>query len=374
MWADGNVTITTDDPTSPSEPCEVKTDKLCKKKDRTPRKAESINELLDDCPKNQTIGDNLVKAWKFVNDPRYKKIVCSISGGSDSDIVLDIIWKCDKDNKVDYVWYDTGLEYQATKDHLAYLQEKYGIVITSYKAIKPIPVTCKQYGQPFISKFVSEQIYSLQSNGFKFEDRPFEELVEEYPKVVSRLRWWCNKYKPEKSQYNISRNKWLKEFLVQYPPTFKISSLCCKYAKKNIVHKLIRENHYDLEIAGIRMSEGGIRAASYKNCFDERVNQCDSYRPLFWYTNKDKTDYEDYYAITHSRCYTEYGFLRTGCCCCPFGKDFEHELEIVATYEPKLYKAVNHIFGESYAYTRKYREFCRIKNEELKESKRNNNR
>ena len=31
-------------------------------------------------------------------------------------------------------------------------------------------------------------------------------------------------------------------------------------------------------------------------------------------------------------------------------------------YEPKLYKAVNNIFKDSYEYTRKYREFCREMN------------
>ena len=85
-------------------------------------KAQSLDELLSTCPKNQIIGDNLVRAWSKINSPKYKKIVCSISGGSDSDVMLDIIWRCDKDNKVEYVWFDTGLEYQATKDHLKYLE------------------------------------------------------------------------------------------------------------------------------------------------------------------------------------------------------------------------------------------------------------
>jgi hypothetical protein len=59
----------------------------------------------------------------------------------------------------------------------------------------------------------------------------------------------------------------------------------------------------------------------------------------------------------HSACYSEYGLCRTGCAGCPFGKDFEKELEIIENYEPKLYKAVNKIFGESYAYTRGFLEF-----------------
>ena len=43
--------------------------------------------------------------------------------------MLDIIWRCDKDNKITYVWFDTGIEYQKTKEHLLYLEEKYNITI-----------------------------------------------------------------------------------------------------------------------------------------------------------------------------------------------------------------------------------------------------
>ena len=131
------------------------------------KKADSIEELLSNCPKNQIIGDNLIRAWTKINSPKYKKIVCTISGGSDSDVMLDIVWRCDKDNKVDYVWFDTGIEYQATKDHLKYLEEKYRIKILTYKAKKPIPICCKEYGQPFISKHVSEMMSRLIRHNFK---------------------------------------------------------------------------------------------------------------------------------------------------------------------------------------------------------------
>lgn len=55
--------------------------------------------------------------------------------------MLDLISKIDKDRKVRYIWFDTGLEYQATKDHLKYLEEKYHIEIERIKAIKPIRPT-----------------------------------------------------------------------------------------------------------------------------------------------------------------------------------------------------------------------------------------
>lgn len=310
----------------------------------------------------------MIRAWKIINDEKYHKICCSISGGSDSDVMLDIVWRCDKDNKVEYVWFDTGIEYQATKDHLKYLEEKYDIHIRGYKAIKPVPVSCKTYGQPFLSKYVSQQIYALQKHEFKFEDKTYEELLESGIPVYL-AKWWCNKYQPSNSTWNINRNKYLKDFLIADPPTFQISSKCCDYAKKKVSKKLIKEG-CDLMIIGVRQAECGIRAVSYKNCFDEH-DDCDYYRPLFWYKSKDKEDYEVTYDIRHSDCYTKYGFTRTGCVCCPYarGSELEFELEAINKYEPKLYKAVNYIFKDSYEYTKKYREFCKEMKSQKKENK-----
>lgn len=281
-------------------------------------------------------------------------------GGADSDIMLDIAWKCDIDNKITYVWLDTGLEYQATKEHLVYLENKYGIEIQKHKATKTIPVSCKEYGQPFISKYVSDMISRLQRHNFSWEDKTFDELYKEYPKCKTALKWWCNCNISDR--FDISRNKYLKEFIIANPPKFKISDKCCWYAKKNLIHNIINESGYELEVSGVRKAEGGIRDIAYKTCFDSG-GDWDRYRPLFWYTNEDKIRYEEHYNITHSRCYTEYGLKRTGCVGCPFGKNFQAELEIVQKYEPKLYKAVLNVFGDSYEYTKAYKDFCRSKNE-----------
>ena len=77
-------------------------------------KDELVGSALQTCSANSVITDGLVKAWSVINNPQYSSILCSVSGGSDSDIMLDIIWRCDRDKKVTYVWYNTGLEYQAT--------------------------------------------------------------------------------------------------------------------------------------------------------------------------------------------------------------------------------------------------------------------
>lgn len=288
----------------------------------------------------------------------YRRTVCSISGGADSDIMLDIIAKLDPCKKVKYVFFDTGIEYKATKIHLDYLEKKYGIIIDRVKALTPVPIGCKRYGVPFWSKHVSEMIERLQKANFRWEDKPLDELLEEYPNCKVALRWWCNDF-GEWSRFNINYVRGLKEYMITMPPTFKISNKCCKGAKKDNAKKYLLENDANLNLVGVRKAEGGIRSAAYKSCFDpaNEKEQWDNYRPIFWYTDRDKEIYENLFGVTHSACYAVYGLRRTGCAGCPFGKDFEAELSIIHTYEPELYIAVNNIFGASYEYTRNFYQF-----------------
>lgn len=290
-------------------------------------------------------------------------------GGADSDIMLDLLEKCKPDGKkINYVWFDTGLEYQATKDHIKWLEEEYGVEIEKCKPVKPIPITVKEHGVPFLSKFVSEMIEILQRIGFKWEDKSYEELILEYPKNTSSIKWWCNAYGSGK--FNINKNKYLKEFLIKNPPTFKISSKCCNYAKKNVSKDYNKSHKIDLNCIGVRKHEGGIRS-NIKSCFNINQDKYDDFRPIFWYSNSDKEYYENHFSVEHSKCYTQYGLTRTGCCGCPYGRDFEKELEIIQKYEPKLYKACINIFGQAYEYTRKYREFVKEMKTKEKESKLN---
>lgn len=287
---------------------------------------------------------------------QYDNIAVSVSGGSDSDIMIDMFTKCDPDRNVRYVFFDTGLEFQATKDHLDYLEEKYNIQIERERAIKSIPVSCREYGQPFMSKHVSEMMSRLQRHNFKWEDRLFDELYKEYPRCKSALQWWCSD-KGEGSFFNINRNKLLKEFIVANPPEFAISNKCCDFAKKNLSKRYNKENEIDLNVVGIRKAEGGVRATRYKSCFDLKDDMHDEYRPLFFFLDKDKAEYKEHFDVTYSDCYEVWGMKRTGCAGCPYGRELNNELGLIQKYEPKLYKAVNNIFKDAYDYTRRYYEF-----------------
>lgn len=292
----------------------------------------------------------------------FKRVCVSISGGSDSDVVLDLLTRTVEDkSKLHFVFFDTGLEYQATKDHLEYLEKKYNVQIERLRPKKPLPICSREYGEPFISKLVSEYMMRLQKHNFQWEDGSYEELILKYPRCGSALKWWCNAW-GEGSSYNICRNKWLKEFIQANPPEFNISNKCCQYVKKNPAKEYKNEHDIDLNVTGMRKAEGGVRARTIKSCFNEKKDGISEYRPIWWFSDDDKRTYEDAFNIVHSDCYKKYGLKRTGCAGCPLGRNFEEELRIIEEYEPKLYKAVGKVFGNSHQYTREYREFVKEMN------------
>ena len=314
---------------------------------------EETHKMLENVDNHQALKYLMVTNKKV---QEYDNIAVSVSGGSDSDIMIDMFTKFDPDRKIRYVFFDTGLEFQATKDHLDYLEKKYGIVIEREKAIKSIPTSCREYGQPFMSKQVSEMIKRLQRHKFKWEDRPFDDLYKEYPKCKSALQWWCNE-NGDNSFFNIKRNKLLKEFMMEHPPWFDISNRCCDFAKKDLSKKYNKENEIELNVVGVRQAEGGVRASRYKSCFDRKEELQDEYRPIYYFSDIDKAEYKEHFDITYSDCYEVWGMTRTGCAGCPYGRNMEEEIELIEKYEPRLFKAVNNIFKDAYKYTRMYHEF-----------------
>ena len=295
----------------------------------------------------------------------HKNVFVSVSGGADSDVMLDLIERVRvsvPSTKITYGWFNTGLEYDATKRHLDYLEQRYGIEIVRHKAVKPIPSCCREYGEPFINKYVSEQMGRLQRHGFQWEDDPYEVLVERYPRCISAIKWWCNRWTRSSTPgwFDIGRNAMLTEFIISNPPDFPISADCCKYAKKETAKRVNKDLQVDLEVIGVRQAEGGVRKANkaYRDgCFTARDGGVDSYRPLYWFSNADKADYNRIFGIRNSDCYEVWGFTRTGCVGCPFNLTAMMELATARIYEPKLVRAVESVFKRSYAYTQAFHEF-----------------
>lgn len=96
---------------------------------------------------------------------QYPNAICSYSGGSDSDIMLDLIERTRKTFKlppVQYVFFNTGLEMKATKDHVKAVALKYGVSIEEARPEISIVKAAREYGIPFISKQISRSLGDWQ--------------------------------------------------------------------------------------------------------------------------------------------------------------------------------------------------------------------
>jgi 3'-phosphoadenosine 5'-phosphosulfate sulfotransferase (PAPS reductase)/FAD synthetase len=318
------------------------------------------NALLDSAPPNKHIVDSMLRARAVLD--RHLRSVVSVSGGSDSDIVMDLLEMAKPEScEIVYAFFDTGLEYMATKRHLDELERKYGVTIERRRPRKPIPAACREYGIPFICKDVSEMLNRLQRHGFDWSDAPDNATEEKYGRCKSALDWYFCRRPPSasgKKKQSISHYKLLREFLIADAPDFAISDKCCDYAKKQVAADFNKECRADLVVNGMRQAEGGRRSAVIQTCFSLATDASpDSYRPIWFWTDADKALYKEWRGLRYSDCYEVYGLQRTGCAGCPCNSKAEQELALAEPFEPQIVGAARNIFGASYDYKRRYTAF-----------------
>ena len=308
----------------------------------------------------------------------HPKAICSYSGGADSDILIHMIEQCREMvptlPKVKYVFFDTGLEMKATKEHVKAMEEKYGVEIETVKPKVNIVLAAKRYGQPFVSKIMSAGLEEWQKKKVPLsiadeydqaEDKQAkrQELRERYPRCESVINFLCccnSKGEPRPDiQLVINSSKYMKDFIAECPPDFRISARCCDYCKKQVAHDA--QKGYEMVITGERRDEGGMRSVPRSDntalCFTETADGSYRLRPLYYVTDKDKEWYKRTWEIRYSDAYEVYGMKRTGCCGCPISYRATDDLELIRQHEPNLVKAAWNIFGDSYRYREKYKEY-----------------
>ena len=318
--------------------------------------------------------------------------ICSYSGGADSDIMLDLIESARKLNpslpKVKYVFFNTGLEMKAIKDHVKETAKKYGVEIEEVRPKVNIVQATRQHGIPFVSKIMSGGLSEWQKKGIPLsivdeyneaEDKAAKrrELKERYPKCESVINFLCccnaaGEPRPN-IQLVINSSKYMLDFIKEFPPDFKVSAKCCDYCKKQVAHRV--QKNYEMIITGERRDEGGMRSVPRKDntslCFTETAGGQFRLRPLYYVSDSDKAWYKETHGIKYSDAYEVYGLSRTGCCGCPISYRATDDLEMIGKYEPNVVKAAWNIFGKSYEYRRKYNEYKkkRMEQEKLEKKK-----
>ena len=318
----------------------------------------------------------------------HPKAICSYSGGSDSDIMIDLIEQVRKIYSlppVDYCFFNTGLEMDATKRHVRETAKKYGVEIREYRPKKNIVQATREYGQPFVSKIMSQGLSGVQRKGIPLsiadeyenaEDKAAkrQELRERFPKCESEINFLCccnSAGEPRPNiQIVINSSKYMLDFIRENPIPFKVSNKCCDICKKSVAHSI--QKGYDMVITGERRAEGGMRSVPRKDnttmCFTETADGSFRLRPLYYVTDADKAWYKEYYGIRYSDAYEVYGLERTGCCGCAISARAVEDLEKIRPYEPNVVKAAWNIFGDSYRYREAYNEYKAKRRREEKEN------
>ena len=303
--------------------------------------------------------------------------VCSYSGGADSDIMIDVIERTRTFfdlPSVRYVFFNTGLEMKATRDHVRATAEKYNVEIKECRPKVNIVRAVREHGVPFVSKIMSAGLSEWQKKGVplsiaeeydRAEDKEAkrQELRERYPGCESVINFLCccnsaGEPRPD-IQLVINSSRYMRNFIGEYPPDFPISAKCCDYCKKQLAHRV--QKGYERIITGERRDEGGMRSVPRKDnsalCFGETASGQYRLRPLYYVTDRDKAWYREYYGIRYSDAYEVYGLTRTGCCGCPISHKAVEDLEKIRPYEPNIVKAAWNIFGKSYEYRARYNKY-----------------
>ena len=321
---------------------------------------------------------------------QHPKAICSYSGGADSDILIDLIERTREMiptlPKVDYVFFNTGLEMKATKEHVKATAQKYGVNIIEARPKVNIVTASREHGIPFVSKIMSGGLSEWQKKGIPLsiaeeyelsENKAAkrQELRERYPKCESVINFLCccnSKGEPRPNiQLVINSSRYMRDFIAECPPDFQISAKCCDYCKKQLAHRV--QKGYEMIIPGERRDEGGMRSVPRQDntalCFTETANGQYRLRPLFYVSDKDKAWYKETYGIRYSDAYEVYGLTRTGCCGCPISHKAVADLEKIKPYEPNVVKAAWNIFGKSYEYRMKYNEYKEQRDREQRAQK-----
>jgi len=262
-----------------------------------------------------------IREWYNANKG---EVFGALSGGKDSDVMMDIIWSLYPD--VPAVFADTGNELQSVIDRVDRLIAD-GRPVIKVKPKYTFTEIVKRWGYPVISKEQSGFIHELRTTSSP---------------DLAQTRWLGNKW----GRGKISE-KW--KFVVNAP--FKTTHNCCKHLKINPTAVYQKETG-KVPFVGTMAQESQLRMQSFIkyscNAFDQKSPAS---RPIMFWTEQDVLQYVIENNLPIAKAYGDVvgesgdrkcsGINRTGCKFCLFGVHLEkgeNRIQRLARVEPESYR------------------------------------
>lgn len=272
------------------------------------------------------------------------KCYVSFSGGKDSTVLLALIKMCEEvytipENGIPAVFSNTGIELGVTVDFVKWVKKNYYPNVITIRPEKSFDWVVKNDGKPMKSKMRAELLRRWHKG--KRTDYLIGSLITGVLPTGTVV--WKTKI-ADKDMHMLHD-----DFDIQ------ASDRCCKYMKKEPMHKYEQENGMVGGIVGIRSGEKGARELATKRRVKEGGKLCTFYQqgyirkaPIIDWTDEDVDNFIKEYNVPLSDAYTKYGFDRTGCMACPFARFVDRDLEYLYNHEPNRYKAALHWLKDVY--------------------------
>lgn len=249
----------------------------------------------------------------------------SFSGGKDSTVLHHLIDIALPGNRIPRVFINTGIEYKYIVEFVKNLAKNDDriVIVNSGVNIKKM----------------------LEKEGYPFKSKEHSAKVGQYQKGSRAKSIIAYKENAGKSKYACP-----KCLLYQYSDDFKlkVSDKCCYRLKKDVSHKWEKANNRTIAITGMLKEEGGQRE-NITNCIITKNDKVVRFHPLLvCSTEWEKYFIEKYNIQLCKLYYPPYNFKRTGCKGCPYAKDIQHELDVMARFLPVERRQCEAIWGVVY--------------------------
>jgi 3'-phosphoadenosine 5'-phosphosulfate sulfotransferase (PAPS reductase)/FAD synthetase len=241
---------------------------------------------------------------------KFEDYYLSYSGGRDSHFLYWFIKEYLKDEKIEIVSMNTGLEHKEIRKRMENNSDRILRPTKSYNEIKD------NYGIPCFSKQQDQFIYQYR-----------QQISKGY---VTKTYKECVEFDGQKGLYRISQkaHDWLFSGNLH-----KVSHLCCYYMKKEPSNNYAKKSNKK-PIMGIMAAESRLRKSRITSCF----NQKKYFYPIWDLDSDIEKAIEKKYDIEVPEIYNHVD--QTGCACCPYGiykKETQKELKLVSPGQLKFF-------------------------------------